>query len=99
MSPSAFIPFCDFGGNLSAMGVKIENFDFPVCNSFEAKMLNDQLCYEADLNRFSNKINLHNELKLGLYIIMDYNEDRQVTYEEEISYGKREFNFANSITE
>ena len=37
ISPSAFIPFCDFGGSMSAMGVKIDQFDVPVCNSFQAK--------------------------------------------------------------
>ena len=56
LSPSAFIPFCEFGGNMSAMGVKIDQFDVPVCNSFQAKVLNDQLCYEVDLNRFTNKV-------------------------------------------
>merc|ERR1712155_53286 len=54
MSPSAFIPFCDFGGNMSAMGVKIDQFDHRVCNSFKAKILYDQLCYEVDLNTFSD---------------------------------------------
>ena len=52
MSPSAFIPFCDFGGNMLQMGVKIDQFDVPVCNSFQARILNDQLCYEVDLNSF-----------------------------------------------
>ena len=79
MSPSAFIPFCDFGGNMSAMGIKIDKFDVPVCNSFQAKILNDQLCYEVDLNRFSNESNRAKELELGFYFFMDYNEDRQVT--------------------
>ena len=77
-SPSAFIPFCEFGGNMSSMGVRIEEFDVPVCNSFKAKVLNDQLCYEVDLNRFSNKDNIENELKSGFVFIMDYNEDRQI---------------------
>ena len=54
LSPSAFIPFCEFGGDMSAMGVKIEEFDIPVCNSFQAKVLNDQLCYKVDLNRITN---------------------------------------------
>ena len=44
ISPSAFIPFCDFGGNMSAMGVEIDQFEVPICNSFQAKILNDQLC-------------------------------------------------------
>ena len=83
LSPSALIPFCDFGGNMSAMGVKIEQFNVPVCNSFQAKIQNDQLCYEVDLNKFSNKSNVEKELKSGFIFIMDYNEDRQVTFNQE----------------
>ena len=64
-SPSALIPFCEFGGNMSSMGVTTQHFDFPVCNSFQATILNDQLCYEVDLNKFSNKDNIENELKSG----------------------------------
>ena len=64
---------------MSAMGVKIDQFDDPVCNSFQATILNDQLCYEVDLNRFSNKSNIAKELELGFYFFMDYNEDRQAT--------------------
>ena len=54
LSPSSFIPFCDFGGNKEAMGVKIDRFHMPVCNSFEARVLNDQLCYEIDPNIFDD---------------------------------------------
>ena len=78
-SPSAFIPFCEFGGNMSVVGVRLEQFDDPVCNSFQETIVNDQLCYEVDLNRFSNKSNIAKELELGFYFFMDYNEDRQVT--------------------
>ena len=81
MSPSAFIPFCEFGGDMSAMGVKIEQFDNPVCNSFKAKVLNDQLCYEVDLEKFKNPGKLHLQLKLGLVFFMDYNEDKQLVFE------------------
>ena len=62
-SLSAFIPFCDFGGSMSALGAKIDKFEIPVCNSFQAKILNDQLCYEIDLNKFSNKRNIDKEFK------------------------------------
>ena len=82
MSPSAFIPFCEFGGDMNVMGVKTSDFEEPVCNSFQEKILNDQLCYEVDLNRFSHKLNIDKYLKLGLNLIMDYNEDRQVTFEK-----------------
>ena len=83
LSPSAFIPYCEFGGNMSSMGVKIEEFNIAVCNTFQTKVLNDQLCYEVDLNRFTNTDNKENELKLGFAFIMDYNEDRQVTFDQD----------------
>ena len=77
LSPSALIPFCEFGENIE-MGIKIDQFDDPVCNSFQAKIQNDQLCYEVDLNKFANKDNLNKALKSGLRFVLDYNEDRQV---------------------
>ena len=69
---------------MASVGVKIDKFDVPVCNSFQAKVLNDQLCYEVDLNRFANKTNVESNLKLGLSFIMDYNEDRQITFHGKI---------------
>ena len=54
-----------------------------MCSSFQAKIVNDQLCYEVDLNRFTNRDNKENELKLGFAFIMDYNEDRQVTFDQD----------------
>ena len=82
-SLSALVPFCEFGGNRSLVGVSMEQFDSPVCNCFKAKLLNDQLCYEVDLNRFSNKSNIEKELSSGFAFIMDYNEDRQITFDRE----------------
>ena len=81
-SLSAFIPFCAFGGDMSLVGTQSHLFEAPVCNSFQAKILNDQLCYEVDLNSFSNKDNIQNELKSGFLFILDYNEDRQVTLDK-----------------
>ena len=77
LSPSAFIPFCSFGGNMSAMGVKIEEFYAPVCNSFKARVLYNQLCYEVDVNEIISKPFSANELKLGLVLLIDENWDRQ----------------------
>ena len=73
---------------MSAMGVKIHQFDQPVCNSFQAKIMNDRLCYEVDLNTYSDKNNVENELELGFNFLMDYNEDRQVTFVQNISETK-----------
>ena len=58
LSPTALIPFCDFGNNMYAMGVKIDQFSVPVCKSFEPKVVNDQLCYEMDPNKHINDKNI-----------------------------------------
>ena len=97
VAPSALIPFCEFGGDMSSMGVKISEFNVPVCNKFQAKILNDQLCYEVDLNRFSNKDNIKNELMLGFVFFMDYNEDRQVTDQQ--TKKNEDFSLANTFVE
>ena len=94
ISPSAFIPFCEFGGNMDAVGKKIDQFDITVCNSFQATVINDQLCYEVDLNKFSDKDSIDRELKLGFNFIMDYNEDRQIKFDW--TSPKFEINLATS---
>ena len=63
---------------MSAMGVKHKKFNVPVCNSFQAKILYDQLCYEVDLNKFTSKDNIEGQLKLGFNFIMNYNEDKKI---------------------
>ena len=76
LSPTALIPFCEFGRNISVMGVHIEQIDIPVCNSFRPKVIRDQLCYTVDPNEYKHKIDLKGELSLSLLI--HYNEDRQM---------------------
>ena len=84
LSPSAFIPFCAFGDDLEAMGTKAEGFDTPVCNSFKARILNNQLCYEVDLEKFKSKENIISQLENGLSLILDYSEDKQIIPEDTI---------------
>ena len=73
---------------MSAMGIMIDKFSHPVCNSFQARIYNDQLCYEVDLNAYFDKNNIVNQLKLGFHFLMDYNEDRQVTLDQDIRKTK-----------
>ena len=96
LSKSAFIPFCEFAGNLSVMGEKIDEFQFPICNSFKPRVMNDQLCYEVDLSKFCDKNNIEKELEIGFNFLMDYNEDRQVTYDNN-NNEEREFSLGNSV--
>ena len=80
LNPTALIPFCDFGGNMSVMGVKIDMFDVPVCYSFRPKIIRDQLCYTVDPSKYNDKTNLKQELSLALFI--NYNEDKQIVLEK-----------------
>ena len=81
LSPSAFIPFCSFGGDFHAIGTKHSNFKLPVCNSFEATVKDEQICYEIDLEQFKNESDLVKQLQKGLVLYLDYNEDRQVIFD------------------
>ena len=80
LSPTALVPFCDFGGNMSVMGVLIDHFDIPFCNSFRPKILKDQLCYTVDPNNYKDKIDLGGDLSLSLFIT--YNEDKEMSLKE-----------------
>ena len=79
------------------MGVKIEQFDNPVCNSFKARVLNDQLCYEVDLEKFKNPGKLHLQLKLGLVFFMDYNEDKQLVFENSVTVYNRQSRWRTNL--
>ena len=82
LSPTALIPFCEFGGNMSVMGTKIDQFNVPVCSSFRPKILQEQLCYTVDPNMYKRYVDEKNvELSLGLFI--NYNEDRELSLEND----------------
>ena len=83
LSPSAFIPFCSFGGK--SLGTNYEDFPIPVCDKFRAKVKNNQVCYELDLERLKNEDNIKEQLKTGLVLILDYNEDRQLMKSNELT--------------
>ena len=81
LAPSAFIPFCEFGAEKSIMGVKIPEFDVPVCNKFKPVMMySGQVCYQVDVNEFKDSVrNVKRGLEAGLTFWMDYNLEKQVT--------------------
>ena len=75
VSPSAFIPFCSFGED--QLGVKIDQFDHQVCDIFTPVVFNDHLCYEANLDKLRDYKKFLTQLKMGLILIIDYNEEKQ----------------------
>ena len=93
VSHSSFIPFCAFGDEL--IGSEIDGFDMKVCNIFKPKLHYDQLCFETNLQELKNRDNLMNQLELGLTLVIDYNEDRQINFRESNkgSILKKKFSF------
>ena len=88
LSPTALIPFCEFSGDMSIMGVKIDQFDVPVCNSFRPKIVKNQLCYEVDPNKYQKYLNEDSKLTLKLFI--DQNEDREIDIDGETEKGRHQ---------
>ena len=83
ISPSAFIPFCSFGGDMSVMGKTIDNFNIPVCDKFRPTFLDGQLCYQLDTNELRNKVDKKEMASQGIVMLLDYNFDRMVKDEED----------------
>ena len=95
LSPSAFIPFCQFGDSVSLLGIKIDEFDIPVCNAFKEVIHFDQICYEIDLQDYLTREEISKGLRTGLALLLDYNEDRQYL-NEELKEEKEDYdNFMN----
>ena len=75
LQPSAFIPYCEIGGDMSGVSINISHFKhFPVCNIFKPKFYKNQVCYEVDIGFYGNSPSIY---KKGLIFLMDYNIDRQ----------------------
>ena len=97
ISPSSFIPFCSFGNDMKNMGREVNGFNDPVCDSFEAKIRNDQLCYEVDLEKYKDKKKIKEQLKSGLVLFLDYNLERQSDFYNLNNANKRTFENENDL--
>ena len=73
-SPSAFLPFCEYNGDMLAVGEYIQSFPFPVCTAFRPTVLHGQLCYQFDPSTVLTNPTTDQPF---LIFIMDYNEDRE----------------------
>ena len=78
MISSAFIPFCSFGLSMGIFGEELSDFLVPVCRLFREKIINGQVCYEADLNQFRDRVNWKEALSSGLTLIIDTNDEYDV---------------------
>ena len=57
---------------------KLSHLPVPVCSIFRKKIFSGQVCYEADLNQFKNKIDWKTALKKGISFIVDTNDEYDV---------------------
>ena len=76
-SPSALIPFCDLGGNMSVVGRDIQGFSQPVCTAFKRIVFNDQLCYQVNVTQYQDRVEKDQVYEKGISFVVDTNEDRQ----------------------
>ena len=63
---------------MSLLGRKAKGFQDPVCSAFTRKIVNNQLCYEIDLNRFRDQVNWEESLQSGLSLVIDTNDEYDV---------------------
>ena len=75
---SAFIPFCSLGSDMKILGTIHPGFSMPVCSNFKPKVLEDQICYQLDIQDLEDKVLIKKGELNGLKFVMDYNEDRMV---------------------
>ena len=63
---------------MSLLGRKVKGFQDPVCSAFTRKIVNSQLCYEVDLNRFRGQVDWEESLQSGLSLVIDTNDEYDV---------------------
>ena len=79
------------------LGQKIDAFEVPVCNIFQATIWNNQLCYKMDLNNLKDELDIKYQLKDGIAFILDFNEERQ--FENVVTQEGNEIKVRNYIFE
>ena len=87
LNPSSFIPFCWFG-KLKDFGATSDKFNVSLCQSFQPKLRNDQLCYIIDPNQLLHK----DENDLSVYFLIDENKDRQIAVNDSYKVNKTHSN-------
>ena len=102
LNPTALVPFCSISDNYSAMGVKIDQIDVPVCNRLIPKVRRNQICYTVDLDKIRKETESNGKVYFKFFI--DYNEDRDVSVartlnEKEVSENKNDISKTEIIVE
>ena len=68
---------------MHTVGIKVDNFKFPVCNIFKPRNLFGQLCYKMDVEIAMKNVKLNSGPINGLTLTLDYNEERNIAGQSE----------------
>ena len=63
---------------MSVMGMKMDQFELPVCNKFKRKIVRGRLCFQVDVNDFKDQVEDKKIIENGLMLVMYYNEDKMI---------------------
>ena len=85
-TPGAIVPFCAYAGNLSTLGQQIAGMDFPICDKFQATVLDGQVCYVLNMEALPRGATENGKDK-GLLLALNMNVDTK----EEISDSEEEW--------
>ena len=59
-------------------GKELNNFQGQFCSLFREKIVEGQLCYEADINQFKDEVNWAEILNKGFGFLVDTNDEYDV---------------------
>ena len=74
-SLSSFIPFCQLGEDMAVMGRKVPQFSKAVCSEFVETVLEGQVCYQVDVNKYRDSIDWRGSMEFGLGFLIDTNDE------------------------
>ena len=81
---------------MTGVSEKVPEFDLPVCRSFTKTVIDGQLCYELEVDKFFAGHKKYQQLVKGLTFVLDYNEDRNLVRFREAE-KTREVNIVDNI--
>ena len=67
------------------MGEKIEQFELPVCTIFRPNVIEGQLCYQVDIDKVTDQVDVDKISEYGLILLLDYNDELNPKIQEDTS--------------
>ena len=67
---------------MAVTGKTTVRFLSPVCNIFRQTILDGELCYQADVNVLSDRVDRNKIASEGFVFLLDYNSDRMASVQQ-----------------